>query len=275
MWRTGVAKVEVTALNIVVCVKQVPDTTVKKELVPLDGGYHLKRQGVDSVLNPFDEYAIEEAIRQRDAHGGEVTMLMMGPPSAEDSMRKGLAMGVDRGVLVTDDALAGTDVWGTAKVLAAALGEMEFDIVLCGQESADARTGLLPGALAEHLGIPLLSYAQKLEVVDGRASIQRQAPGGYQVVDAPTPVLVSVVKAINEPRYPSLKGIMAAKRKEVAKRSLSDLGVPADSVGIGGARTQVVAVNARPEKAAGQVVTEPPEVAAKLIADFLQEKKII
>jgi electron transfer flavoprotein beta subunit len=263
---------EATLVDIVVCVKQVPDTTAKKELVD---GFRLNRAMLESVLNPFDEYAIEEAIRQKEVHGGEVTMLTMGPPSAEETMRKGLAMGVDRGVLVTDPALAGSDIWATAYVLAAALRQMSFDLILCGQESADARTGLLAGGLAEHLGLPMLSYAQKLEIVDGTVRIHRQMPGGYQVVAAPLPALVTVVKAINEPRYPSLKGIMSAKRKEITKRSLEDLGIAPNQVGTIGSHTEVVAANPRPEKTHGQIITEPPEVAAKLIADFLQERKFI
>jgi electron transfer flavoprotein beta subunit len=202
-------------------------------------------------------------------------MLTMGPPSAEETMRKALAMGADRGVLVTDPALEGTDSWGTATVLAAAAKTLEFDIVLCGQESADARTGLLPGALAEALGVPLLSYAQKLDVDGGQATIQREITGGYQVVTADLPAVVMVVKAINEPRYPSLKGIMAAKRKEITKIGISDFGLPEDSVGLAGAKTEVISATPRPDKTAGQVVTEPVDVAARLIADFLAESKVI
>lgn len=259
-------------MNLVVCAKQVPDTTAKKELVD---GFRLKREGVETVINPFDEYAIEEAIRQRDAHGGDVVIVMMGPPSAEDTMRKGLAMGADRGVLISDPDLVGSDVWVTARALGATLGQMSFDVVLCGQESADARTGLLPGSLAEVLGLPLLTFAQKLEIEDGTVRIQRQAPGGYQVVEAPVPALVGVVKAINEPRYPSLKGIMASKRKEITRKSMQDLGLDQDQAGFAGARTEVVAATPRPEKAQGQVIKEPPEVAARLIADFLQERKVV
>lgn len=259
-------------MDIVVCVKQVPDTTAKKQLTD---SFRLNRASLEAVLNPFDEYAIEEAIRQRDTPGGEVTMLTMGPPSAEETMRKGLAMGVDRGVLITDDALGGSDIWVTAKVLAQALKSTSFDLVLCGQESADSRTGLLPGALAEHLGVPLLSYAERLEIDGDQATVHREVSGGYQVVTASLPAVVMVVKAINEPRYPSLKGIMASKRKEIAKMSVGDLGMDGDSVGTEGARTEVVAATPRPEKEPGKVITEPAEEAARLVADYLFENKLI
>jgi len=259
-------------VNVAVCVKQVPDTTAKKELT---ADFRLNRSSLESVLNPFDEYAIEEAIRQKEAHGGEVTMVTMGLPSAEDTMRKALAMGVDRGILVSDDTLAGSDTWATAKVLAAALKTGQFDLILCGQESADARTGLLPGALAEHLGLPLLSYVEKLDIDGSTATVHREVSGGYQIVTASLPAVVMVVKAINEPRYPSLKGIMSAKRKEIARMTLGDLGLEPDSVGAAGSKTKVTGAKPRPEKAAGQVIQEPSEQAARLIADFLEENKVL
>ena len=237
-------------MNIVVCVKQVPDTTVGHELTP---EMCLKRVGVDAVLDPFDEFAIEEAIRQKEAVGGEVTILTMGAPTAQDTMRKALAMGADSGVLVTDDGLRGADTWGTARTLAAALKTLTFDLVLCGQESADARTGLLPGALAEILELPLLSYAEELKVEAGKATIQRSAVGGTRSVTAHLPVVVTVGKAINEPRYPSLKGIMAAKRKEIRILALSDLAL--DSVGF--SRTRVVGISRRPERESGDELILP------------------
>jgi electron transfer flavoprotein beta subunit len=261
-------------LNIVVCVKQVPDTTAKKELVAPD--FLINRASLDAVVNPFDEYAIEEAIRVKEAHGGEVTILTMGPESAEDTMRKALAMGADRGVLVTDPALSGTDAWGTARVLAATLKQLSFDLVLTGMESTDARSGIVPGALAEALHLPALTYASKLEINDGKVCVNRQISGGYQEIEADLPVLVGVVKAINEPRYPSLKGIMAAKRKEIRRLSIGDIGVAPDEVGLAGSKTKVAAATPHTDKAAGQVITpESPEEAARTIADFLAAKKFI
>ncbi len=260
-------------MNIVVCVKQVPDTTAKKELGP---DFRLNRAQLESVINPFDEYALEEALRLKEAHGGEVTVLTMGPASAEDTMRKALAMGADKGVLVTDPALEGTDWYGTCLVLANALQQTPFDLVLTGMESTDARAGIVPGGLAERLGLPLVTFVMKLEVRDGAAYLNRQIAGGYIEVETSLPAVVSVVKAINEPRYPSLKGIMAAKRKEIQKLSCADLGVTLDEVGLSGARTVVTAATRRVEKKAGGVVKpETPEEAATVIANFLAERKFI
>lgn len=260
-------------MNIVVCVKQVPDTTARKELGP---DFRLNRAELESVVNPFDEYAIEEALRLKEANGGEVVVLVMGPPSAEDMIRKTLAMGADRAVHVTDSALAGTDWSGTCAVLSAALRQIPHDLVLTGTESTDARSGLVPGGLSEALGIPLVTYAVKLELSENSIKVHRQVTGGYQEVQAPLPAVVSVVKGANEPRYPSLKGIMSSKRKEIQKLALADLGLDPASVGLQGARTAVTASQARAEKSAGEVARpESPEEAAVLIADFLQARKYI
>jgi electron transfer flavoprotein beta subunit len=260
-------------LNIVVCVKQVPDTTAKKELT---SDFRLNRDQLESVINPFDEYAIEEALRIKETQGGEVTILTMGPTSAEDTMRKALAMGADRGVLVTDPALLGTDWRGTCVVLAAALKTLDFDLVLTGMESTDARSGLVPGGVAELIDAALVTYVLKLQVEDGKLTANRQISGGYQVVEASLPAVVSVVKGANEPRYPSLKGIMAAKRKEVQKLGLVDLGLQAEDLGLVGSRTPVHAASPRADKNAGEVIRpETPEAAAQAIADFLQARKFI
>lgn len=260
-------------MNIVVCVKQVPETSEKKEFGP---DFRINRASLDSVINPFDEYAIEEALRLKEAQGGEVTILTMGPPSAEDTMRKALAMGADRGVLVSDPALEGTDAWGTAYVLAQALRQVSYDIVITGMESTDARTGLVPGGLAEQLAVPLLTYASRVEVTADSVTINRQVPGGYQVIEASLPSVVSVVKGVNEPRYPSLKGIMAAKRKEIKKLDLEALQISADNVGLRGAKEHVVAATPRAERSAGETIkAENAEEAARQIADWLQARKFI
>jgi electron transfer flavoprotein beta subunit len=261
------------AVNVVVCVKQVPDTTARKEFLPDN---RVNRAGVENVINPFDEYAIEEALRLKESQGGTVTILTMGPPSAEDSIRKALAMGADAGVLVTDPALEGSDAWSTALVLSRALGRLEFDLVMTGMESTDARTGLVPAALAEQLNLPSLTYASRVEVVDGKVRVNRQIAGGYQEVEAAYPAVVSVVKGVNEPRYPSLKGIMAAKRKDIQKLGLGDLDMTPDAAGKTGEKARAVEVAPRPEKAAGEVIKpDSPEAAAKAIADFLQANKFI
>jgi electron transfer flavoprotein beta subunit len=260
-------------VNVVVCVKQVPDTTAKKEFLPDN---RVNRAGIENVINPFDEYAIEEALRLKEAQGGTVTILTMGPASAEDSVRKALAMGADSAVLVTDPAVEGSDAWATALVLARAIGTLEYDLVFTGMESTDARTGLVPAAVAEQLDLPSLTYASRVEVSDGTVRVNRQIPGGYQEVEAPYPAVVSVVKGVNEPRYPSLKGIMAAKRKEIKKLSLADLGITPDSAGTSGEKAKAIAVTPRPEKTGGQVIKpDSPEAAAGAIADFLASQKFI
>lgn len=262
-----------TRLDIVVCMKQVPDTTARKALRP---DFTLDRDAVDNVINPFDEYAIEEALQIKERAGGTVTILTMGPPSAEDTLRKGLAMGADRAVFVTDPALHGTDWYGTCLVLSAAIRRGPADLILTGMESTDARSGLVPAGLSEMLDLPLITLVAKMEAADGAIRLNRQVPGGYQEIESALPAVVSVVKGANEPRYPSLKGIMAARRKEVEKLSLSDLGLGSDAVGLEGARTLVEAAMPRPEKSGGQVVKpETPEEAARVIADFLQERKYL
>jgi electron transfer flavoprotein beta subunit len=260
-------------LNIVVCVKQVPDTTAKKDFDP---DFTINRSQLEAVINPFDEYAIEEALRLKEALGGEVIVLTMGPASAEDTMRKALAMGADRGMLITDPALHGSDSWSTAYVLAAALRGVAWDLIVTGMESTDARTGLVPAALAEQLGAPSLTYASSVSVDGDTVTVNRQVSGGYQQVSAPLPALVSVVKGVNEPRYPSLKGIMAAKRKEIQKLDLAALEIEASQVGLGGSKTSILEATPRAEKAGGQVVKpNTPEEAARVIADFLQANKFI
>lgn len=250
-----------------------PDTTEKKEL---GSDFRLNRSELTPVINPFDEYALEAALQLKESHGGEVTVVCMGPANAEDTLRKALAMGADKGVVVTDAALEGTDWLGTCLVLSSAIKRLPFDLVLTGMESTDARSGLVPGGLAENLGLPSLTYAARLEVSDGTLRIERQIPGGFQQVEAPLPVVASVVKGANEPRYPSLKGIMAAKRKEVERLSLEDLGMSAEGVGLRGTHTPVVAASPRPEKSAGEVIKpETAEEAARAIADFLQANKFI
>jgi electron transfer flavoprotein beta subunit len=192
--------------------KETPSTTAEKRFGP---NMRLERRKEDAIINPFDEYTIEEGLRQQEKLGGEVTVLCMGPATAADTIRKALAMGVDKGVLVADDTLAGSDAVATARVLAATLQKIGFDLALFGSAAADAYGGIVPSMVAEFLGMPLLSFASKLDVEGGSAKIQRQAEIGYHVVEASLPALVSVVKAINEPRYPSMKGIMQSKKKPI------------------------------------------------------------
>ena len=262
-----------SAMNIVVCVKRVPDTAAEKRLNPQD--YTLDRESVETIMNPVDEYAVEEALKIRDARGGEVAILTMGPENAEkNAVRKAIALGADRGVLVKDDALHGSDAIATAYTLALALAQMEFDIVLMGNESTDARTSLVPQALAQLLGLPGLTNARKVEVADSRVTIHREDEGGYWVVESDLPAVVSVVKGINEPRYATLKGIMSAKNKPVEAMAADDLGVDPSEVGLDGSKTKVRESQPRPPKEKGVVVKDDGDGHVKL-ADFLQQNKFI
>ncbi len=262
-------------MKILVTVKRVPDTAAEKRLDPADKT--LDRESVETILNPVDEYAIEEALRLREAVGGEVVVLCMGPPAALATVRtKALSMGPDAAVHVHDDALHGSCALNTARVLAAAVRTVEADIVVAGSESTDARTSLVPAALAEYLGWPGLTGAKKLEVDGTTVRIHRETENGYDVVEAEGPAVVSVVKGINEPRYPSFKGIMAAKSRPVTDLALADLGIDPSEVGAQGATTEVVDFAPRPPKQAGQVVRDPGDgSAATELAGFLAANKFI
>jgi electron transfer flavoprotein beta subunit len=259
-------------MNIVVLVKQVPDTESERRLVP--GAGTLDRAAADGVINELDEYAIEEGLRIAEAHGGEVTILSMGPQRAAESIRKALSMGADKAVHVLDDGLAGSDALATSAVIAAALQSVGFDLVIAGAESTDARTGVLPAMLAERLGVPQLTQASKVDISGSGVTVRRVSDEGLDVVEASLPAVVSVVEKINEPRYPSFKGIMAAKKKPVQVLALADLGVSPDAAGLGGSVTEVADFAARPPRAAGVVVKDEGDGGAKA-AGFLAERKFI
>jgi electron transfer flavoprotein beta subunit len=259
-------------MNIVVCVKQVPDTAVERKLKPDDST--LDRASADGVLNELDEYAVEEALQLAEASGGEVTVLTMGPEQAADTIRKALSMGGDKAVHVVDDRLAGSDAVQTSYALAKVLGKIGFDLVILGSESTDARTGVLAAMLAERLSLPQLSLAAKVEIDGGTARINRQTDYGYDVVEAQLPAVISVVEKINEPRYPSFKGIMAAKKKPVTTMSLEDAEVDPAQVGLAAAGTEVADFADRPPKQAGTVVKDEGDGGAKA-AEYLASQKFI
>ena len=259
-------------MNIVVCVKQVPDTAVERTLTP--GAGTLDRETPDGLINELDEYAIEEGLKIAEAHGGEVTVLSVGPAKAAESIRKALSMGADKAVHVLDDAVAGSDALVTSLVLAQALKATGFDLVILGSESTDARTGVVPAMLAERLGVPQLTLASKVDIDGSEVSIRRVTDDGYAVVTGSLPAVVSVVEKINEPRYPSFKGIMAAKKKPVQTLSLADLSIDAGAAGLAGSWTAVADFAARPPRAAGQVVTDEGD-GGSTVAAFLSERKFI
>jgi electron transfer flavoprotein beta subunit len=260
-------------MKIVVLVKQVPDSGADRTLRTDDNT--VDRASANNVINEMDEYAIEEALRIREANAGtEVTLLTMGPDRATEAIRKALSMGPDKAVHVVDDALHGSDALSTSAVLAAALRQLEPDLVLCGAEATDARGQVLPHMLAERLGVAALTGARKLTVDGSTLTAERQTEEGYEVVRAATPAIVSVWDTINEPRYPSFKGIMEAKKKPVSSLSLSDLGIDPATVGTAGASTAVVEHNKRPARSGGVKVTDNGDGGAQLV-EFLATEKFV
>ncbi|MEV0346528.1 electron transfer flavoprotein subunit beta/FixA family protein [Nonomuraea sp. NPDC050680] len=259
-------------MNIVVCVKQVPDTATERKLRSDDKT--LDRDAVDGVVNELDEYAVEEALKLKEAHGGEVTVLTMGPGRATETIRKALAMGADKAVHLTDDALHGSDALSTSYAMAQVLKKIGFDLVILGSESTDARTGVLAAMLAERLGAPQLTLAKKVEIEGSEIVIQRITDYGFDKVAARLPAVVSVVEKINDPRYPSFKGIMAAKKKPVETLAIADAEIAADQVGLDAAWSKVVEFAAAPPRAAGTIVKDEGDGGSKA-ADFLASKKFI
>src|SRR3954453_23747616 len=252
-------------MNIVVCVKQVPDTATERKLRSDDKT--LDREAADGVINELDENAVEEALTIKEAHGGEVTVLTMGSEKASESIRKALAMGADKAVHVSDEALHGSDALSTSYALAQTLKKIGFDLVVLGSESTDARTGMLAAMLAERLGVAQAPPAGKVEVNGPAIPVERITDYGYDKVEASLPAVVSVVEKINEPRYPSFKGIMAAKKKPVETLGVADLGADAAQLGLAGAWSEVVDFAVAPPRAAGTVVKDEGDGGAK-IAEF-------
>jgi electron transfer flavoprotein beta subunit len=259
-------------MNIVVCVKQVPDTWAERKLK--QGDATLDRESVDGLINELDEYAIEEALQIKEAHGGEVTVVTMGPEKASESVRKALSMGADKAVHLVDDALAGSDALQTSYALAQVLQSIGFDLVVLGAESTDARMGAMAAMLAERLGVAQLSLASKVEIDGSHVRVNRQSEDGYWVVESDLPAVISVMEKINEPRYPSFKGIMAAKKKPMQVLSLAEAGIDSSLVGLANAATEVVDFTERPPRQAGTIVKDEGDGGTKA-AEFLAAGKFI
>ena len=256
-------------MKIAVCVKQVPEGAKR-----LDAGTKRLDRSGEGALNPFDANAVEEGLRVKERSGdGEVVVLTMGPPGAADAIRKALAMGADRAVHVVDESLAGSDLLATSRVLAAALGREEPELVLFGQQSADSDGAVLWAAVAERLARPVISQVAELTVEGGKARGKRQTEYGYDVIEAPLPAVIAVSDAVNEPRYPSLKGIMGAKKKPQEQLSLGDLGLEAGQAGEAGSATTVLALGEPPTRGESRRV-EGDGAAAEIVA-FLEEKRLV
>jgi electron transfer flavoprotein beta subunit len=257
-------------MKIAVCIKHVPEGT--KRIDP--GTMRLDRSG-EGALNSFDTNAVEEALRLKDATGdGEVVLVSLGPAKAQDALRKALAMGADRAVHVSDDAAVGSDLVATSYALAKTLERESPDLVLLGQQAADSDGAVLWAAIADRLRRPLVSQAAEITHGDGKLTVKRQTEFGYDVIEAPLPAVVAVSDAINEPRYPSLKGIMGAKSKPQETVTLSDLGIEAGRAGDSGSRTDVLALNEPPSRGESRKIEDDGN-AAQAVVDFLAEKRLI
>jgi electron transfer flavoprotein beta subunit len=252
-------------MHFIVCIKQVPDTTDVK-IDPKTNT--LMREGVTSIVNPFDMFAVEEALRLKEKLGGTVTALSMGPPQAEAALREVIAMGIDKGILVTDRAFAGSDTWATSYTLAMAIRKIgDFNMIICGKQASDGDTAQVGPGIATHLNLPQITYVRKIEEVDDKHIVaQRLLEDGHEFVDSPLPCVLTVVKEINEPRLASLKGKMAARKAAITKWTAQDIGTEPAKIGLDGSPTKVVKIFTPPPRQGGQILTgEPEEVVRKLV----------
>ncbi|MDT0490081.1 electron transfer flavoprotein subunit beta/FixA family protein [Streptomyces griseus] len=260
------------SLRIVVCVKYVPDATGDRGFAD---DLTVDREDVDGLLSELDEYAVEQALQIADAaDGAEITVVTVGPEDAKDALRKALSMGADKAVHVEDDDLHGTDVIGTSLVLAKAVEKTGYDLVICGMASTDGVMGVLPALLAERLGVPQVTLLSEVSVADGVVSGRRDGDTASEQLEASLPAVVSVTDQSGEARYPSFKGIMAAKKKPVQSLDLDDLDLDADLVGLAGAWTAVDSATERPARTAGTVVKDEGE-GGRQLAEFLAGQKFI
>jgi electron transfer flavoprotein beta subunit len=260
-------------MNIVVCVKYVPDSTGDRRF---EADNTVDRVGVDGLLSELDEYAVEQALQLKEKSGdAEVTVLTVGPEKAMDAIRKALQMGADKGVHVVDDAIAGSDALATSLVLAEAIKKLDYDLVMCGMASTDGGMGVVPAMVSERLGVPGATFSSAIEVDGQTVKIRRDGDTATVMAQATLPLVASVTDQSGEPRYPSFKGIMAAKKKPVETWSLADLGVEAERVGLSASWTAVESTEPRPPRTAGEIVTDEDGSGAKALVDFLASKKFI
>ena len=261
-------------LNIVVCIKQVPETT---EVDFDEETGRLKREGVAAVINPFDEYAIEEGLKIKEAHGGTVKVLTMGPPWAADALRDAIAMGADEGYLATDRAFAGADTWATSLTLAKTIEHMgDYDLIITGLKTTDGDTGQTGPEMAEHMGIPHVCYVNEVsEIKDGKVTLKRIMDDGIETLEAPLPLLLSVSKDINQPRLATLRGRLKAKKAEIKEITNNDLGLDPKEIGLDGSFTRVVKIFEPATHEAGEVVEGTTDELVEAIFSKLQECKVI
>jgi electron transfer flavoprotein beta subunit len=259
-------------MNVVVCVKQIPDPAAPPSL---DSGSNTLARTGKLILDDSDAYGVEMGLQLADqAGGGDVTLVSMAPNGETSGLRTGLAMGAAKAILISDDTLAGTDALGTAKVLAAAIKRAEPDLILAATESSDGYTGTTPVQIAEILGLPSVTFAKKVEVTGDSVKVERQTESGYDEVECPLPALVTVTAGVVEPRYPSFKGIMAAKSKPVDTLTVADLGIDAGEVGAAGARQEITDVSAADSRQAGEIVVDEGDGADRIV-QFLEQLKVL
>ncbi|MDD5409251.1 MAG: electron transfer flavoprotein subunit beta/FixA family protein [Candidatus Omnitrophica bacterium] len=252
-------------MNIVVCIKQVPETT-EVRINPETNT--LMREGVKSIINPFDMYAIEEAVRLKERFGGKVSVLTMGPPQADGALREAISMGADEGFLVCDRAFAGSDTWATSYTLAGAIKKLgAFDLIICGKQASDGDTAQVGPGISTHLNIPQVTYVKKIEeATDKLMKVERMLEEGFEIIETPLPALLTVVKEINEPRIPSLRGLMKAKSAKITTFTQKELQLDPQQIGLCGSPTQVVKIFTPTPRVGGQMLTgEIPDIAKKLV----------
>ena len=252
-------------MNIIVCIKQVPETT-EVRINPETNT--LIREGVKSIINPFDMYAIEEGVRLKERFGGKVTIVTMGPPQADAALREAISMGADEGVLVCDRAFAGSDTWATSYTLSGAIKKIgAFDLIICGKQASDGDTAQVGPGISTHLNIPQVTYVKKVEeATDKLMRVERMLEEGFEIIETPLPALLTVVKEINEPRIPSLKGMIRAKSAKITLWGQKDLDLDPQNIGLCGSPTQVVKIFTPPQRIGGQILKgEVPEIAAQVV----------
>jgi electron transfer flavoprotein beta subunit len=261
-------------MKTVVCIKQVPATTQVK-INPETNT--LIREGVEAIINPYDTYAIEEGLRVRERCGGTVTILTMGPPQAEAALKEAISLGADEAVLLSDRAFAGSDTLATSYTLAQGIKKIgDYDLIICGKQAMDGDTAQVGPGIAEILDIPFVAYIRKIEEIkDGYIRVERLMEEGYEVIETSLPALITVVKEINEPRLPSLRGQMRAKKADIPVWSLKELGVPEDRVGLPGSPTKVVKIFTPPPRGKGETLTgTTQEVVDKLVKHLRQDRVV-
>jgi len=251
-------------MNIIVCIKQVPETTEVK-INPETNT--LIREGVKAIINPFDMYAIEESVRLKERFGGKITVITMGPPQADAALKEAISLGADEGILLCDRAFAGSDTWATSYTLSGAIKLIkDFDLIICGKQASDGDTAQVGPGISAHLDIPQVTYVKKIEEVkDKTMRVERMMEEGYEIIETPLPAVLTVVKEINEPRLPSLKGMMRAKSAKITVWTQKELNLDPQNIGLCGSPTQVVKIFTPVQRSGGQIISgEAPEIAEKL-----------